>query len=85
MQKAQTARSVTVAEAAQTVALRSRALAEETARLTRSAFASGTGTSFDVVDSARKAREAELDLIGKKYDLVRARVEALLASATCSL
>lgn len=84
VQQTQTARSVLVAEAAQAVAQRSQAQAAELARLTRAAFASGTGTSFDVVDAARKAREAELDLIGKKVDLLRARVEALLAAATCA-
>lgn len=84
VQKNQAARSVQVAQAAQAVAQRSQALTAEVARLTRSAFVSGTGTSFDVVDAARKAREAELDLVGRKHDLVRARIADLLTAATCT-
>lgn len=83
VQSAQARRGIAVAEEAEAVAQRALRLSEERARLTRSAFQSGTGTSFDLVDAARKAREDELNQVAKKYARVRARVEALLASASC--
>ena len=61
-----------------------RTFARESARLARLTFASGTGTSFDLVDAARRARESELDLALKEFDLVRAKITAFLAQANCA-
>jgi multidrug efflux system outer membrane protein len=83
IQVAQATRGVTVAQANLTVAERSRYLASETARLTKVAYLNGTGTSFDLVDSERKLREAEIDLTIKEFQVVRAKIAALLALATC--
>jgi outer membrane protein TolC len=83
VQQIQAERAVAVARAARVTSQRESGLAEESARITRSAFTAGGVTAFDVVDTARKAREAALDLVGKDYDLVRSRVDALLASASC--
>ena len=47
------------------------------------AYEAGTGTSFELVDTAQKARQAELDLTVKEFDVVRARLAALLANANC--
>ena len=58
-------------------------MVKSSARLSRVAFESGTGTSFDLVDSGRRQREAELDLAVKEFDVVKAKIAALLATATC--
>ena len=84
VQQTQTSRGVQVATAARTVSERNRTLAAKVAKMTRTAFAEGSGTTFDLVEAARKAREAELDLVGKEYDLVRANIDARLAASTCS-
>jgi outer membrane protein TolC len=67
------------------VSRRSRDIAKETARLSRVAYENGTGTSFDLVDTGRRLREAELDLTIKEFEVLRARISALLALATCDV
>jgi outer membrane protein TolC len=84
-QTVQAQRGVLVAEQARQVSEQTRDLARETARLSQVAFEAGTGTSFDLVDSARREREAELDLVVKEFEVIRARATALLASANCRL
>jgi outer membrane protein TolC len=79
----QAIRAVEVANATLAVATRSREIASETARLTRVAYLNGTGTSFDLVDSARRLRAAELDLAIKEFEVLRAKIAALLSLATC--
>jgi multidrug efflux system outer membrane protein len=81
----QSFRSVTVAEQNLGVSLRARDVASETARLARVAFINGSGTSFDLVDTASKLRQAELDLTVKQFEVLRARVAALLALANCDV
>ncbi len=81
----QTERSVNVAEANLKVSTRAREIAAETARLAKVAFINGSGTSFDLVDTARRQREAELDLAVKEFNVVRARIAAYLALASCTL
>jgi outer membrane protein TolC len=76
-------RSVKTAEANQTIARKTRDIASENARLSRVAFLNGSGTSFDLVDTARQLREAELDLAIKEFEVLRARIAAFLALATC--
>lgn len=81
----QAMRSVRVAEANLAVSERSREIAKQSADLSRIAFLNGSGTSFDLVDTARTLREAELDLAIKEFEVVRARLTALLALATCDI
>ncbi len=81
----QARRSVQVAEANLAVSQRTRDLARQSAQLARLAFVSGTGTSFDLVDAARRLREAELDLTVKEFEVVRAKILALLALASCDV
>jgi outer membrane protein TolC len=81
----QAQRSVSVAEANLRVSRETRDLAKESDRLARLAFANGSLTSFDVVDAARRLREAELDLTLKEFEVVRARILAVLALASCQL
>jgi outer membrane protein TolC len=73
-----------VAEQARQVAEQNRDLAREAARLSERAFAAGVGTSFDLVDSGRREREAELDLTVREFELIKAKIAALLASANCA-
>lgn len=80
-----TARDVGVAQAALEVGVRARAIAADTARLTTLAFAQGSGTSFELLETTRHLREAELDLVVKEYDVVHARLAALLETAQCRL
>jgi len=81
----QAARTVKVAEANLAVNVRRRDIAAETARLSRVAYMNGSGTSFDLVDTARAHREAELDLTIQEFQVMRARIAALLSLASCKL
>jgi outer membrane protein TolC len=79
----QAVRSVLVAEQSRVVTEQARDLARETSRLTQVAFEAGTATSFDLVESGRRQREAELDLAVREFDVIKAKIAALLASASC--
>jgi outer membrane protein TolC len=81
----QSLRGVKVAEANLAVSSRAREIAVETARLAKVAYINGSGTSFDLVDTARRQRDAELDFAVKEFDVLRARIAALLALASCNL
>lgn len=78
-------RAVRAAEARQAVAARTRELAAETARLSKVAYLNGSGTSFDLVDAARRQREAELDYTIREFEVLRAKIAALLALSTCDV
>jgi outer membrane protein TolC len=80
---AQAVRGVAVAEQSRKVSEQSRDLAREAARLAQRAYEVGTGTSFDLVDTAQKQRAAELDLALKEFQLIKARIAALLAASSC--
>lgn len=81
----QATRAVDVAKANIAVSMRTREIARQSARLSRIAFVAGQGSSFDLVDAARRLREAELDTAVKEFDLVRAQIAALLALANCDV
>ncbi|WP_437616201.1 TolC family protein [Sorangium sp. So ce834] len=83
LESTQAVRSVEVAEQARAVAEQSRDLARETARLTQVAYEAGTVTSFDLVESGRRQRQAEIDLAVREFEVVKAKISALLASASC--
>jgi len=76
---------VRVAEANLRVSAKSREIARETARLTRIAYLNGSGTSFDLVDSAQRLRQTEIDFAIQEFEVVRAQIAALLALATCTV
>lgn len=78
-------RAVRASEAFLAVAAKTREISAETARLTKVAYLNGSGTSFDLVDSARRQREAEVDYTIKEFDVLRAKIAALLALATCDV
>jgi outer membrane protein TolC len=81
----QATRAVQVAEANLVVSAKARDISAETARLSRVAYLNGSGTSFDLVDTARRLREAELDLAIKEFEVMRAKIAALLALASCDV
>lgn len=85
LEATQAERSIQVAEADFIVSRQARDIAEESARLARIAFVHGTGTSFDLVDSARRQRLAEIDVTLKEFEVVRARITALLALSNCNI
>lgn len=76
-------RAVEVAEQSRANSEAARDLAKETARLTQVAYEAGTATSFELVDASRRQRETENDLVVKEFDLLKAKVAALLAAAVC--
>jgi outer membrane protein, multidrug efflux system len=78
-------RAVKSSEATLAVAARTREIAAETARLSKVSYLNGSGTSFDLVDTARRQREAELDYTIKEFEVLRAKIAALLALATCDV
>jgi outer membrane protein TolC len=65
------------------VAISARDLAAENDRLTRTAYLEGRGTSLELVTAAQGLREAEIQLALREFDLVKARIAAILALATC--
>jgi len=81
----QALRSIEVAEANLRVSTRAAEIARQSARFAQITFLNGTGTSFDMVDTARTLREAELDVTIKEFELLRARIAAFLALARCEV
>ncbi|MEZ4223731.1 MAG: TolC family protein [Polyangiaceae bacterium] len=79
----QASRAVSVAKQNLAVSQRTREIARKSARLSQIAFTAGQGSSFDLVDSSRRLREAEIDSAIKEFELVRAQIAALLALSTC--
>lgn len=83
VQVAQAQRAVSVADDRRRVAVQTRDLAAENDRLTRTSFLEGRGTSLELVTAAQALREAEIQLAVREFELVKARVSAILALASC--
>jgi outer membrane protein TolC len=83
LQVEQARRAVVVAEQSRLVASNARALAAESDRLTRVGYQEGQGTSLELVVAAEQLRQAEVNLALQEFGLVKARIGALLALATC--
>jgi outer membrane protein TolC len=81
----QAKRGVAVAEDRRKVAVAARDLAADNDRLTRSSYQEGRGTSLELITAAQGLREAEIQLALRDFELVKARVLAILALASCSL
>lgn len=79
----QARRGVTVAGDRRRVSASARDLAAETDRLVRLAYQEGRGTSLELISAAQSLREAEIQLALRDFDLVKARVLAVLALASC--
>jgi len=85
LQLTQADRAIVVAQANLEVSTQARDIAKESARLSRLAFINGNGTSFDLVDSARRLREAEIDLLNRESQVFQARLSAFLSRANCAI
>jgi outer membrane protein TolC len=85
IQVVQADRGVTVAQQTRDVSARARDLAAEVDRLTRAGFMTGTGTSLDLVTAAAALRQAEINLALSDYGLIKSKILAVLALATCPL
>jgi outer membrane protein TolC len=85
LEATQAQRSVQVARANFEVSRQARDIAAESSRLARIAFVHGTGTSFDLVESARRQRLSEIDVTIKEFEVVRAQITALLALSNCNI
>jgi outer membrane protein, multidrug efflux system len=83
IQITQARRGVTVAEDSRRVAGSARDLAAETDRLTRLSYQEGRGTSLELVTAAQLLRQSEIQLALRDFELVKARVLAVLALASC--
>lgn len=83
VQVTQARRGVGVADERRRVAAETRDLAAENDRLTRTSYLEGRGTSLELVTAAQALREAEIQLALRDFELVKARVLAILALATC--
>ena len=83
IQVEQARRGVTVAEASLRVATAGRDLAAETDRLVRLSYQEGRGTSLELITAAQALRESEIQLALREFELVKSRVLAVLALATC--
>ena len=65
------------------VAETSRKLSEQADRLARTNFELGQGTSLELVEAARRLREAEIQLAVREFELVQAKIRALLSLSIC--
>ena len=85
LQVTQALRNVQVSEANLAVAAKTREINAETARLSKISFLNGSGTSFDLVLTESQLRVSEADLAVREFDVLQAKIAALLALSTCSL
>jgi outer membrane protein TolC len=79
----QAKRAVTVGEDQLKVADRARALAVQVDVLTQTQYREGQATSLDLVVAAAARRTAEINFALDEFNLVSARVAAILALANC--
>jgi outer membrane protein TolC len=83
IQVQQAQRQLTVAEVADKVAREQRDLAERNDTMTQTAYMAGQGTSLELVTASEAHRQAELNLALQDFNVVKARLLAVLALATC--
>jgi outer membrane protein TolC len=83
IQVQQAQRGLVVAEDTARVAREQRDLAAENDRLTQTAYSVGQGTSLELVTASEAHRQAELNLALQEFGVIKARILAILALATC--
>jgi outer membrane protein TolC len=83
IQVEQAKRAVTVANDTLAVQARARDLAVKNDELTQAAYREGQLTSLDLVTAAAARRQAEIQYALDEFNLIQARVAAILALATC--
>jgi outer membrane protein TolC len=79
----QARRAVEVAVDSRKVAVDAEIHARQVDHMTQVGFLKGQGTSLDLVVSAGALRQAQINRALRDFDLVRARIDALLALADC--
>ena len=83
IQVEQAQRQLGVAQTADTVATEQRDLAAQNDTMTQTAYMAGQGTSLELVTASEAHRQAELNLALADFNVVKARILAVLALATC--
>jgi outer membrane protein TolC len=83
IQVQQAQRQLVVAEVSDKVAREQRDLAAKNDVMTQTAYMAGQGTSLELVTASEAHRQAELNLALQDFTVVKARVLAVLALATC--
>jgi outer membrane protein TolC len=79
----QAQRQLVVAEMSDRVATEQRDLAAQNDQMTQTAYTVGQGTSLELVTASEAHRQAELNLALADFGVVKARLLAVLALATC--
>jgi multidrug efflux system outer membrane protein len=79
----QARRAVAVAQDSRKVAVDAETHARLVDHMTQVGFLTGQGTSLDLVVSAGALRQAQISRALREFELVRARIDALLALADC--
>lgn len=85
LQISQSERGVEVALQNLEVSRLGQQIAQNSAKMSRIQFVNGSGSSFDMIETQKSAREAEIDVTVKEFQLLRAEIIAFLARATCQL
>ncbi len=83
IQVQQAQRQLVVAEVSGKVAREQRDLAAQNDKMTQTAYMAGQGTSLELVTASEAHRQAELNLALQEFNVVKARLLAVLALATC--
>jgi multidrug efflux system outer membrane protein len=83
IQVEQARRQLLVAEQSDVVARDQRDLAAKNDEMTQTAYTAGQGTSLELVTASEAHRQAEINLALQDFNVVKARILALLALATC--
>jgi multidrug efflux system outer membrane protein len=79
----QAQRQLVVAETSDRVAREQRDLAAQNDQMTQTAYMAGQGTSLELVTASEAHRQSELNLALQDFGVVKARILAVLALATC--
>jgi multidrug efflux system outer membrane protein len=83
IQVEQAQRQLEVADVSDKVAIEQRDLAAQNDQMTQTAYMAGQGTSLELVTASEAHRQAELNLALADFTVVKARLLAVLALATC--
>jgi multidrug efflux system outer membrane protein len=84
IQVQQAQRQLVVAEESARVSRAQRDLAAQNDQMTQLAYMTGQGTSLELVTASEAHRQAELNLALVEFNVVKARLLAMLALATCA-
>jgi outer membrane protein TolC len=83
IQVEQAQRGIEVADVSYKVAVEQRDLAAQNDQMTQALFVRGVGTSVDLVTTSAAHRQAEQSLVVAEFNLVKARLAAVMAMSTC--